>query len=262
MFRGNNDGIGIYRVENTLSIALNHERTSGAAISRVDVNRDSFRQMVRSTLDGGITPMPSSIVSHIGFAYDSIYDGTYHAATNPNPVASGSAAVSTYGNSQFSRFCSGSSFPANNFGAGRGFADAMYITGEEVSGGHLYALDFATRAVWDVSAVGIANWENAALIDTGTETHVGLIVSSDVGSGAGDYIRLYVGEKNVDANSDGQVDFLERNGLRGGTVYYFVPEAGASSTDLPDGTVSGTWSTSTVGALRETKLRRRPHQPI
>ncbi len=43
--------------------------------------------------------------------------------------------------------------------------------------------------------------------------------------------------ENVDANSDGRVDFLERNGLRGGTVCCFVPEAAQSSTDLPDGTV-------------------------
>ena len=77
---------------------------------------------------------------------------------------------------------------------------------------------------------------------------------SDVGSGSGDYLQMYVGEKNLDANADGQIDFLERNGLRGGTVHYFAPTAGASLTDLPDGTVTGTWQTSTTGALQETKL--------
>ena len=162
--------------------------------------------------------------------------------------------MAQYGNTNFARFCSGTSHQANTFGLGRGFVDPLYLTGEEVSGGLFYALDVVNDTLWEVPELGLGSWENAAAIDTGNTTHTALLLMSDVGSGAGDYIQLYVGEKNVDANNDGQIDFLERNGMRGGTKYYFVPTAGASVTDLPDGSVAGSWQTSTTGALRETKL--------
>ena len=251
--RGVYDGIGLYRQGAALHVALNHE-TSGAAISRVDLNWARLRQALQSTMDGGVTAFPASIASGIGYAYDVIYDANYHAINNPQPVAMGTLGVAQYGNAQFARFCSGSFFAANQFGWGRGFAEPVYLTGEEVADGHFYALDPVSRTLWDMPSAGLATWENAALVDTGTSSHVALVMNSDVSSGAGDYLRLYVGEKNVDANGDSQIDFLECNGLRGGTVYHFVPEAGASTTDLPDGTVAGTWSPSTTGALRETKL--------
>jgi hypothetical protein len=75
-------------------------------------------------------------------------------------------------------------------------------------------------------------------------------------------LRLYVGTKGIDANGDGSVDFLERNGLRGGSVYYFTPESGASRTDLPNGAVTGAWSASTTYALRETKLEDVHTNPV
>ncbi len=137
--------------------------------------------------------MPSSIVSHIGFAYDSIYDGTYHAAAKPKPQwqagrpqSPPTETVSFHAFVRVRRFPPTISVP--------GVAFRMPCTLRVRRSAHTSMRWILRRAqVWDVSAVGIANWENAALIDTGTETHVGLIVSSDVGSGAGDYIRLYVG---------------------------------------------------------------------
>jgi hypothetical protein len=83
---------------------------------------------------------------------------------------------------------------------------------------------------------------------------VAFVLNSDLEAPSSDYLRLYVGVKGIDANGDGSVDFLERNGLRGGSIYYFKPNDGASNTDLPDGTVTGTWSASTTGGLREDKL--------
>ncbi len=65
---------------------------------------------------------------------------------------------------------------------------------------------------------------------------------------------MYVGKKGVDVNGDGTIDFLERNGLRGGTVYYFDPDGAAPTDDLPDGQVTGVWTTTPTNALRETKL--------
>ena len=251
--RGNYDGLGGYLNGNSLSIFLNHE-TAGAAISRVRVDVAAFKQALQSTVDGGITPFPGSFVTQMGYAYDKIYDGNYHAVTDPNPVATGTLGVAAYGNSNFDRFCSGTSYLPDGFGPGRGFVDPMYLTGEEVAGGKFYAIDPTTDALWEVPDLGVTRWENAALVDTGNTTHTALILSADVAASPGDYIRLYVGEKGVDSNSDGAIDFLERNGLRGGTVYYFDPDGAASTTDLPDGLVTGTWNTSTVGALRETKI--------
>jgi len=251
--RGVYDGLGAYLDGSTLSIFVNHEVSNNAAISRVDLNLADFQQSIASTIDNGVTAFPSSIVTGMGYAYDTIYDGTYNAMSNPNPVAIGTVAVGNYSNSHFSRFCSGSSYLANSFGTNRGFVDEMYITGEEVfnTSGLFYALDSATETLWEVPDLGGGSWENAAQVDTGNTTHTAMYLSED---NLGSRLQLYVGEKGVDVNSDGEIDFLERNGLRGGTVYYFIPNAGFSTFDLPNGTVEGTWSTSTIGALREDKL--------
>jgi len=150
----------------------------------------------------------------MGYAYDSIYDGTYHAVNNPFPVASGTMEVGNYGNVNFDRFCSGTSYEVNSFGSDRGFVDCLYLTGEEASGGKFYALNQNIRALWEVPDFGQAPWENGALIDTGITTHVAFILMSDTSSSPGEPIRLYIGEKGVDSNSDGEVDLLERNGLK------------------------------------------------
>ena len=250
--RGVFDGLGVYRSNGDLAVFVNHE-TSSAAVSRLDLNLVNFQQAIASTIDSGTTAFPSAIVTGMGYAYETIFDGTFHGITNPNPVASGTVSVGTYGDTHFNRFCSGTSYLANSFGVNRGFADAIYITGEEVSGGLFYALDASTHTLWEVSEFGTGNWENAALVDTGNTTHIAMVLNSDVGGGSGDFIRLFIGQKNLDSNVDSSIDFLERNGLHG-DIYFFDPDGTASTTDLPDGTVTGGWSTTTTNALRETKL--------
>ena len=250
--RGIFDGLGIQQSGDNLTVFVNHE-IYGAAISRVDMNPTRFQQAIASTIDDGVTAFPSAIVTGMGYAYETIFDATFHGVTNLNPVASGTVGVGSYGDIHFDRFCSGTSYLANSFGANRGFADEIYITGEEVGGGRFYALDPVARALWEIPEFGRGRWENAALIDTGNTTHIAMVLSSDVGTGLGDFIRLFVGVKNVDANQDGSLDFLERNGLQG-DIYFFEPDGTASTTDLPDGTVSGVWSTAKTNALRETKL--------
>ncbi len=251
--RGTYDGIGTYLDNNSLSIFVNHEVTNDAAISRVDVDLDLLRQAINSTIDGGTTPFPASFVTGMGYAYDQIFDGGYNAISNPNPVATGTVAVGAYSSANLSRLCSGTSYMPDSFGEDRGFVDQMYITGEEVfnSTGRFYAVDPKTQTLWEAPDLGGGSWENAALVDTGNTTHTALFLSED---NSGSRLQLYIGEKGVDSNSDGEVDFLERNGLRGGTVYYFHPGGGASTVDLPDGSVSGTWNSSPIGALAEDKL--------
>jgi hypothetical protein len=247
------DGLGSYLDGNTLSIFVNHESSSDAAISRVDVDLNTFRQAINSTIDGGVTPFPTSFVTGMGYAYNTIFDGGYHAISNPAPVATGTVAVGLYGNANFSRFCSGTSYMPESFGTNRGFVDQVYITGEEVfnTTGRFYALDPVTDTLWEAPDLGGGSWENAAMVDSGNTTHTAVYLSEDR---TGSRLQLYIGEKGVDANSDGQIDFLERNGLRGGTIHYFIPGGGASTVDLPNGSISGTWSTSTVGSLTEDKL--------
>jgi hypothetical protein len=253
--RGLYDGLGALLSQDKLFIQVNHETTSNAAISRVDVTVADLKQGIASRIDGGVTPFPASFVTGMGYAYDQIFDSTYHAINNPLPVATGTTAVGTYGVTNFQRFCSGTSYLPNEFGPGRGFVDPLYLTGEETftSGGEFFALDPTTRTLWEVPDVGTASWENAALVDTGNTTHVALMMNADNNS-PGSPIRLYVGQKNIDANGDLLIDTLERNGLRGGSVYYFRPDAGFSTTDLPSGQVTGTWGTSLTGALTEDKL--------
>ncbi len=251
--RGKYDGLGAIRAGNDVSVWINHE-TSSAAISRVVLDRAKLRQAIRSTIDNGQTVFPTSLKTAMGYAYVSIFDGSYHAVNNPLPVASGTINVGLYGDANFDRFCSGTSYPENSFGDNLGFVDNLYLTGEEVSSGKLYALQQDTRTLWEIPDAGSSPWENTALIDTGNTTHVALLLFADEGNSPGEPLRLYVGEKGVDDNADGEIDLLERNGLRGGVIYYFDPDPGFSLTDLPDGQVTGTWTSNINNALRETKL--------
>lgn len=250
---GTYDGLGAHLDGGDLKIWLNHETTPGA-ISRVVLDLANFEQAIQSTLDQGQTNFPTTLLTEMGYSYSSIFDGTYHAINNPNPVATGPEEVESYSDSNFARFCSGTSYAPNSFGPNRGFVDELYMTGEEVNGGNFYVLDENTRELWEATDMGAARWENGALVDTGETAFVAFLLLADESSSPGAPIQMYVGEKGFDANSDGVVDLLERNGLRGGTNYYFDPDAGFSETDLPDGTVSGTWTTDINDALFETKL--------
>ena len=251
--RGEYDGLGAYLDGETLSIFVNHEN-GDAAISRVDLDLADFRQAVNHHIDDGATPFPASIVTGMGYAYDTIYDYTYHAIDAPDPVAEGTVEVGIYGDANFRDFCSGTAHRANSFGPGRGFVDEIYMTGEEHRPGKFFALDSATRTLWQVRDFRSADWENAAMVDTGNTTHVAMLLNSDSDGDFGDYMRFYVGKKGIDANDDGQIDFLERNGLRGGTLYYLFADDGFDTLDLPDGEMTGTWNTFTRGAFREQKV--------
>jgi hypothetical protein len=231
------DGLGAYVTGNTLRVYLNHETTPGS-ISRVDLNLPNFQQSVTDTL-ANVSPPFAGVVSQIGLAYDAIYDGA------GSLVASGFAEVDTYGNNNFARFCSGGVHLPDAFGPGMGFVDALYMTGEEVSGGKAYALDCATSELWEISAFGSHPWENFAPIDTGNTTHTAMAIWAD--SGGGDLMRVYVGEKNPSG------DFLARNGLRGGTVYYFDGSTNGTLT-LTECTEDFVFTTDTNDAKSVTKL--------
>ncbi len=253
---GTFDGIGAWLPNSdTLRLQVNHE-TSDATISEVDLRLSDFKTAIGNMIDGGTTGgIP--FVAAARQAYDRWSDDGGHGWTSTTNAA----------NTSFSRFCSGQSYAADTFGVGRGFVDAIYITGEEVTSGRLMAVDLQGRDLYQLSGVSGAagggiggmprdSWENAALLDTGETDHVALLLSPDGGS---QRMKIYIGEKGRDASGNPSSDFLARNGLAFGSYYYLqdaLPMSGTST--------DGTFGTSAAGALTSFKLEdvdTRPDQP-
>lgn len=246
---GTFDGLGAQVFGSSLRIQLNHER-SDASISEILVDLGQFQSAIGNVItNGGGNTGGVSFVTSAKQAYNRWSDD------------GGASWIATTGtsNTSFSRFCSGQSYSPNTFGIGRGFVDDIFITGEELTGGRLMALDLDSSSLYQLSGVagdngaglaGMPNdaWENAALLDTGETNHVAMILSPDGGSGI---LQLYVGEKGKDANGAVSNDFLARNGLAYGS-YYFLNES------LPgtEGTTNsnGFFDTTTTDALSASKM--------
>jgi hypothetical protein len=160
-------------------------------------------------------------------------------------------------NTTFFRYCSSQSYEPDTFGAGRGFVDHIYITGEEGGTNRLFAIDSVNRDFYQLSGVSgsapgglggmpFDSWENAALLDTGETNHVALLLSPDGGT---QIMKLYIGHKGKDASGSESNSFLARNGLAYGSYYYLNDSLPASGTST-----DGFFDTTTVGALLSTKL--------
>ena len=252
------DGVGAWLSSpSNIRLAINHE-TSDASISEVNLNLASFQTAISSMISVGNTG-GGSFVSSARQAYGrwSNDGGGTFTNTSDNTTTA------------FSRFCSGQFHPANTFGAGRGFADNIYMTGEEASGGRMFALDVAGRDIYRLGSatVGVAPggagtplpggtggmpsgpWENGALIDTGESNHVAILLSPDVASPATDELQLYIGVKGKDFNGNASNGFLARNGLAYGNFYYLNQTLPVSGT-----VTGGTFDTTTAGALAASKL--------
>jgi serralysin len=241
------DGIGAYRHDaNTVRVLFNHEVTNAASISYLDLNRGNLMAWLNSA--SPVAPAPT--VSRIGTAFTSIV-----------------------GNSSLSRFCSSGMFEANQFGPGRGLSSRAYLTGEEVSGGSIYAVDMTPasptyRTMFEVTAGPRGFWENVAVVDTGRSDRLGMLMFEDAGSNVTlgtAPMRLWIGNKR-DVDGDGSMSFLEANGLAEGTTYYWV--ASGTGTSAPQRftatgqSVAGSWSTSPAGAMLFTKLEDGHLSPV
>jgi hypothetical protein len=222
------DGLGAYRYDSsTLRVFLNHEVWSGT-ISQVDLDVPTLKAWIAvghpNNTNSGQADSQGVVVKAISQAWHE----------SPESIR---------------RPCSGNVWMADTFGPGRGFADALYLTGEEVAGGYIYVLDIATRQLLKCPSLGQGRWENAAPIDTGRTDTVALLLCND-GSSSPAPLRLYVGMKNPAGN------FLERNGLSDGTVYYWDPLG--EETDihgLENGmTMDGAWVADPLGAALLWKL--------
>lgn len=245
------DGLGALLSDaSTLRVQVNHE-VLDATISEVDLDLSSLKTAIGNTISGGTTGGVSFVTS-ARQAYDrwsSDGGASWTNTSDPN-------------NTSFNRFCSGQSYLPNTFGAGRGFVDNVYITGEESFGiasfERLFAIDLDNRDFYQLSGVagsapgGIGgmpkdSWENAALLDTGETDHVALLLSPDGGT---QIMKMFIGEKGKDVNGNASNDFLARNGLAFGSYYYLndvLPAIGTPSVD-------GTFDTTTAGALFASKM--------
>lgn len=239
------DGLGAWRPDDaTLRLQINHE-TGDATISEVDLDLANFQTAISNTINSG-SPGTSFVMS-ARQAYDRWSNDAGASWTNTSDISTTS----------FYRFCSGQSYRPDTFGTGRGFADELYITGEEGGTDRLFVLDLTNRDFYQLSGVvgsasgglgGIPfdSWENAALVDTGETDHVALLLSPDGGT---QNMQFYIGEKGKDAVGNSSSDFLARNGLAYGSYYYLndvLPSSGTST--------DGFFDTTALGALNSSKL--------
>jgi hypothetical protein len=237
-FDGTWDGIGTYRSSaGTITVFINHETGNNSTFSQVELNVTNLKDWITAgTANNGNSnqELPSGpVVESVDLGWNSV-DGD---ASDP-----------------INRPCSGNVWLADTFGPERGFAHDLYLLGEESfnSNGHIWIMDLESRTLYEAVDLGGGSWENATLIDSGRMDTVALILSEDLGSNLTEGtapLRLYVGLKNSEGN------FLERNGLSGGTIYYWDPDgistrgtmSGIFSTG--NGTViSGEWTTDSTGA--------------
>ena len=213
------DGLGAYDNKNgTYTVLANSElgntagvpylvdgvALKGARISKLIIDKD---------VDNDASNGYQSAVIAGGTAYSKIIDANGNRVTDAAQINGG-----------FTRFCSGSFEAANRFGKDRGFANGIYLTGEETPNGLTYALDTTTDTIYALAGLGRGGWETAVQVDTGSRNTVGLLVQDDNTAP----IYLWVGQKSTSRSAD----FLERNGLAAdqGNLYTWVPTANSIGT--------------------------------
>ena len=173
---------------------------TGARVSSLVIDKD---------VDDDASNGYQSAVIAGGLAYDSIYlDGSDTAIDQAADLGAG-----------FKRFCAANLVEADSFGADMGFADRIYLVGEEefsADGGSFFALDVNGRAIHEVVGFGKGTWESATSIDTGSSDTVAVLLFDDAKAP----LYMWVGTKSPAADAS----FLERNGLAAsqGSLYAFV----------------------------------------
>ena len=220
--KGQNDGIGAYQMDNgDLRVFINHEgpyacESAAATVSELIIDKSKLALAINNAIadENGLTGGIQFIKS-MGKAYD-----TYRTKEG---------VISSIDESRFIYFCSGQVHEPNTFGPNMGFVDRVYIFGEEVANGRIFAL--ANKTLHMISGVGSGNaaalqggtngfgfdaLENAAMVSTGEENHVALFLSPDYGSQT---LRMYIGKKGFGTDGKscgtcaGDENYLARNGL-------------------------------------------------
>ena len=215
------DGTGAFSLnDTTMRVLVNHEvgsdvgyqytlasgaELTGARISYFDIDKRTLK-----IIDSGL-------------AFDTIYNRAGEEVTPTTPL---DTIVGEFG---LDRFCSANLMEAYQFGNGRGFADTIYFAGEETDNGTEFALNVETNELWALPWLGVAAWESVTELDTGSTDKVALLIGDDRGPAP---LYLYVGTKGVDYDENGQINFLERNGLTGGNLYAWVADDPSNNADV------------------------------
>ena len=235
------DGLGAFKLDaDTMRVYVNHEGTDDATISAVDIDITNLQSWALDFPDATPWPGPGHVATRIGNAFSAVNLEVGGSGRNLSSVP-------------LSRLCSGNVWQADTFGIGRGFADELFLTGEEDltttnNGGSIWVMDTATDVLYEAPDVAPAGgrWENACIIDTGNTQQIALLLSSDGGT---EQLYLYIGTKDPTPGAN----FLARNGLAGGQIFLFNPTG--SATEFPSsGSLFGTFSTNTSQPLVEDKL--------
>lgn len=199
------DGIGAFSLnDTTVRLYVTHELANtvgykytlkngtqlpGARVSYFDVDKRTFQ------------------ITDSGLAYDTIINRAGKVVAAPTDLDFAG----------LNRLCSAALFEANQFGAGIGLADRIFMSGEETRGGTQFALDIKTNTLFAVPWLGRAGWENVTEINTGRADKVAFLIGDDSSTVP---LSLYVGDKN--ALKDGS--FLDRNGLAQGKLFVWVAD--------------------------------------
>lgn len=271
---GSMDGLGAYKLDShTVRVLVNHElrkqagnpyqlrngiSLTGSRVSYIDIDRKT-RGVVNS-----------------GMAFNVVYDRQAVMVTRAQQINQTNEKL--FG---FSPFCSAQLVEGGQYG----FSDTIFFTHEEVPdpvfhphGGSLWALHVSSMSLHAVPAAGRMSWENTAALQIG-ENRVALLIGDDtapqsegpqiLGQAAtvntpGSHVVaaplwLYIGKKNASlfeiretlppGLSDQAGDFLNRNGLLVGDLYFFAPTNGKTTIDTFHGTgavLSGKWKKISV----------------
>ncbi len=215
------DGLGAYTLEdgNTIRVLANHELRNNQGYAYTLANgteltgaRVSFFDIDKNTLE----------LVDVGLAYHTIINRQGKVVEDSSDLEFGG----------IERLCSAQYIEAYQFGNGMGLHDGIFFTGEETYGGTEFVVDVATNTMYAVPWMGRAAWESVTEINTGDTEKVALLVGDDRQAAP---LLLYLGTKG-DANGDGTVDFLERNGLASGELYVWVADSGEITPEEFNGT--------------------------
>ncbi len=200
------DGLHATRDGDHVVVVANHELTPGSGPTYTLANGTELdgARVSRFVIDAA-----THEVVEAGPAFDAIINRAGQDVDDPGDLD----------NDGLSRLCSAHGYDAGEYG----FVDDLFLTGEEGTDGTEFALDLASGDLWALPDLGRAAWENVTALDTGTSTHVALLVGDD---NADAPLYLYVGEKDPDGN------FPARNGLVGGQLHVWVPN-GANAPTSP-----------------------------
>jgi hypothetical protein len=189
------DGMGAYdNGDGTYTLLVNAEigpgRGYGYSVEGLNPGVDGARIskfIIDKDVDNNASNGFQSKVIAGGLAYDEVI----------SPVAG-------FATGAMNRFCSANLIQAGAF-EGRGFADTIFLMGEESSpGNRFFALDPNGGTLYHVPAFGYGGWESATAVDTGNADTVAVMLFDDANAP----LYMWVGTKDA-----GSSDFLARNGI-------------------------------------------------